>query len=568
MQAFVLLPVVFMLLASAVSVRSAQSNCYSAARDLAQAKTPREIQAEVSKLVAELGRAKSDGYRNEELAHRYCILAELMKRVGDPQAARYYQQAITTDPSEPEYRWLFGDYYRSFRGPQQALFPQAEDQYHRALEEIQERQRKGLAPDRDKITERRVIRSLVALYERDGLPLLDRIDRGRPFAFLSSQNTIARLLTDVGEVDEVRDFTSEALFASSGDRLNRSLSREELRGIIRGKEQFDTLNRLRVRYMDLPVLDVFFQHRKLEDAQITNFFEPGRFNDVKLNLWGASLEKPLDWYPLFDVLVRGEFRQAWRKGVIEFLPDAKEEILSGVGKVVLSRFVGPDKVNLETSIAYDDIDQEVPNPIKRKVLIIAPSIRYQFFRPLPLFGEPRPFEWSVAPRNSEVFAGVALNTEKFGEVDVKKQDLFLGVSIKHMSIRKGQTFDITIQPTLFTSEREGIRSTGLPVEPLGNRQYRTFFSLLYRLYDRENDPDHVPDLAFLNLVLLGSHDLGVKGPKDFENFKIGAGLDAKFIIKALQGGTTFLASARYEFQRFFRLDKGGHLFLVNLSMGF
>jgi hypothetical protein len=372
------------------------------------------------------------------------------------------------------------------------------------------------------------------------------------------------LLTDVDKADEIRDFTSEALFASSSERLNRDLSQAELRGIIRAKDQFDNFNRLRVRYNYLPALDVFFQYRNVQDAQITNFFEPNQFNDVKLNLYGAALEKPLNAYSLFDVLLRGEIRRSEREGLIEFLPDAREDVTSFIGRTVFSRFIGPDKVNLEFTLVSDDIDQRVENPLKRRVLILAPTFRYQLFRGAP-------FEQLIASRGSEFFAGAAFNEETFGAVDVQKHDYFGGVSLRGLQgFRKDQTLDITVQPTLLTSEREGKGPQGTPVDPLRNAQYRTFVTFLYRFIDHENQrevKDATP-VVFLNGVLLASHDIAVTGPKDFESFKVGAGLDTKLVSTALQGGTTFLASARYEFQHFFRLDRDQHLFLMRVSMGF
>lgn len=515
-QGLRLMAIVCLLLVGSSTQLAAQPQCADAAAGQAEGQRPRALRTGMQTLLADVAR-RAD---RAEQAHGYCVIAELMKRVGDPQAEEFYHKAIATDATNPEYNWLFGDYLRNFRGPQQPLFPEAEAQYYNALHKIAT-QRPASRPEETAIRAR-VHRSLVSLYERDGLPLFNRIDQGRPYLFLSTQNTVARLLTDIGEIDEVRDLTSEALLASSQvrERFNRPLSEDELRRIIRAKDQFDTFNRLRLRYHALPVVDVFWQYRELQDAQITRFAEPNRFNDVTLSLYGVALEKPLNLYPLVDVLLRGEVRYAQRDGLIEFLPEASEDVLSVIGKLIVSRFVGPDKANLELTVAADDIDQDVAKPIKRRVFLVAPTFRYQLFRPLRPFGDP--FGRPLAPRSSEFFAGAVWNEETFGAVDVQKQDFFAGLAFKGFpGIGPTQTFDITLQATLLTAERDGTDAQGRAVAPLAHKQVHTSGVFLYRLYDRENAPDLIPPVAFVNLVLLGSHDRAVEGPSDFENFKVG-----------------------------------------------
>ena len=74
-------------------------------------------------------------------------------------------------------------------------------------------------------------------------------------------------------------------------------------------------------------------------------------------------------------------------------------------------------------------------------------------------------------------------------------------------------------------------------------------------------------LSFLNLVIPISHDLAIDGIDDFENARVGVELDAKIISLALRG-TTFLATARYDYQRFYHLDKEVRLYTFNIKMGF
>jgi len=51
-------------------------------------------------------------------------------------------------------------------------------------------------------------------------------------------NEFAYTTVDLERNDEARSFTSEALFAQSAQRLNRPLTKAELRSIARGKEEF------------------------------------------------------------------------------------------------------------------------------------------------------------------------------------------------------------------------------------------------------------------------------------------------------------------------------------------
>lgn len=564
--------VALILIAAAPAHLGAQSvSCADEAEAARGAKSPSQLRESIAAL---RDRAEGLSLTTRERALHYCVIAELMQRLGDPQAREFYgkalREALDSDPAGAEYALLFADYLRNIRGPRQPLHSEAERFYHEALRTLAQSPSIGPA-ERDRLGTR-IRRGLISLYERDGMPLLGKIGGTHPpFLFFSSQATFARLLDDPDEIDEARDFTSEAMFAASRDRLNRPLTREELRALVRIKEHVETFSRLRARVYDLPALDVYWQYRDVDNAQITNFFLPTRFNDVTVSLFGGGLEKAFDAYPLADILVRADVRQIRREGLVEFRRRATEDVLSLVGKTVLSRFIGPDKISLETSVVRDDIDQNVATPITRRVFIVAPTLRYELFRPL--FGDP--FAARFEPRRSELYLGASFNTETFGTVDVQKNDYFVGFSLKDFrGLSKDQSLDITIQPTLFTSERSGTDASRRPVDPLENRQYRTAVTLLYRLIDEEKTikpttkPTTIPSLPFLHLVLLGSHDTAVQGPRDFESFRAGVGLDAKLIAEWLQGGTTFLASARYEFQRFYHLNRDEHLFSVSLKMGF
>lgn len=487
-------------------------------------------------------------------AGEYLLTAELMKRVGDLRADEYYQKAIAADDTEPAYEMFYADYLRNFRGPGRPLFPDAEKHYLRAqkkLKQIDDKQRPW-----DPITDQRVERGLVALYQEDGLPIINlhQKDIARPLLSFSSINRFAQFTGDFDNVDDVRAFTSEALLASS--RLNQSLSDDVLRRIIRVKQQGETLNRFRLRYNALPLVEVSYQYRGIERAQITNFFEPNKFNPIHLNEFGVSIEKPFAVSGQFDLLLSGSYRRAKREGLIEFLPHNKEHIKQYEGRAALSRFFGPDKSIVETIYVFQDIDQAVATPIRRSRRIVGGKFTYELLR----FSLDSAYRKRFETRGIHFFAGVLDDRERFGTARLVKNDYFVGSSLK------GDSYEITVQPTIFTSKVDGVSNQ------LRNSQYRTNFNFLWRIKDEEKQPGLPEKLrwlnpAFIHLAVPFKHDVAIRGLNKFENYNIGIALNAKFFRTGSQR-TTFLMSAGYQYQRFYKLNRSLNLLSFNVSMGF
>jgi hypothetical protein len=546
--------------------------CTGYADDRSKKKSVNEIRDEIDNKIKAL---KSDD------AQSSCIIAELMKRVGYYGAEDYYRRAISADETEPAYELFYADYLRNFRGAEHPLFPQAEQHYFEAWRKLVQYREKLILDCENQPADKRPFdcrtkdlleRGLIALYQEDGLPFLHRtsnvIDSGkslqRPFSFFSTINNYARLTTDIDRVDDIRAFTSEALFASSQSRLNRALTDDELRKIVRAKDQFDTVNRFRFRYGDWPALDIFYHYRDIDNFQITDFKKPNNFNSVSLNEYGITLEKPFNFSPVLDLFLKSTYKRTDREGIIEFAPEGKEDINHYEINAVISRFLGPDKANLELTYVFQDINQEIPNPQKRDRQIFAATATYQVFRPITFLQ--RVYAERFATRGIDIFSGVVFDKERYGDVDVKRNDFFVGTSFKGLG-----KFDVTIQPTIFTSEVEGDKSQD-------NSQYRTNINLLYRILDEEREQGMPKEkvmgvyLAFLNLVIPVRHDIAIDGPKKFENYKVGIELDTKFFTKALHKtkffGTTLLASLRYDYQRFYRVNRNLNLFSFNVSMGF
>jgi hypothetical protein len=489
-----------------------------------------------------------------ENAGEYLLLAELMKRIGDSRADEYYQKAIAADESEPAYELFYADYLRNFRGPGRPLFPDAEKHYLRAQKKLRHDDRQI---HWNQETDQRVERGLVALYQEDGLPVINLQEDGisRPLIFFSSINRFAKLTGDFDNVDDVRAFTSEARLASS--RLNQSLSEDVLQGIIRVKPQGETLNRLRFRYNAWPLVEVSYKYREIKRGQLTNFFEPNKFNRVHLDEYGVSIEKPLAVSHYFDLLLRGSYKRAKREGLIEFLPHNREHINQYEGRAALSRFFGPDKAIVETIYVFQDIDQAVSTPIRRSRRIVGARFTYELQR----FSLDSTYRMRFDTRGIHFFAGFLDDRERFGTARLIKNDYFAA-----SSIRGAGSYEITVQPTIFTSRVDGV------LNQLRNSQYRTNVNFLWRIKDEEKEPGLPEKLrwlnpAFIHLAVPFKHDVAIRGLDKFENYNIGIALNAKFFRTGSQR-TTFLMSAGYQYQRFYKLNRSLNLLSFNVSMGF
>jgi hypothetical protein len=434
-----------------------------------------------------------------------CMTAEILKRLGDYKAKEYYIKAIEAEPREPTFNIFYADYLRNIRG----------------------NDRQGVVPN----------------------------------LFFSTVNRFADATSEFDETDDVRDFTSEALFASSPQRLNRQLTNRELERIVRKKTQFETFNRVRFRYGKLPVLDGFYKHRSIKAAQVTNFYEPNEFNDVELDEIGFSIEKSSDVSPYFDLFLRGAYSDIQRTGTIEFLENETEEIDQFEATAALSKFIGPDKLVLRLTYVYQDITPDVDNLPVRDRTIVAPTISYSLYRPIHSISDPDNVRYST--RGLKLFAGFAIDQEKFDSANVNKNDYFIGASLKGLHFfNKLNRFDLTLQPTLFSSEVDNDSSQD-------NQQYRTNLTILYRLVDEERAPLDVGELSvsFLHFTIPFRHDRKIEGPDDFENYRFDLQLHGKFFLKKLRG-TSFFTSASYGRQNFYKLDKSIDLYEFSISIGF
>jgi len=508
-------------------------------------------------------------------ARAYFCLAERMKRVGDYRASVYYKKAIQADEAESNYELFYADYLRIIRGAETPLFPQAEEHYFVAWDKA--RARNG-GPLQD--TERFVLRGLSALYQMDGAallpPSLGSLSEGKTLrkasVFLASINRGSQSDADLDREADIRDYTSEALFSESIQRLGRSLTKEEFQAFLRVKQAFETLDRIRIRHRAWPVFDLFYTHRQTDKDQVRNFYcitptsstgcttnglHP--FSTLRLNDFGVTAQKPFT-AGVMDFSLTGTFRRTGRWGLIEFLPQDEERISEYGTRLVGSHFVGPDKVNLEVGYTYQHIHPVTsPSQPDRNRHFFDSKLTYQIFRPLPQLFHPSSYQHRFETRGWDFFAGTQLDAEQFGTGDTKRGDYFIGSSLRGIG-----RFDFTVQPTWFTC-----RVTGDPSQR--NAQYRTNANVLFRIVDEEEnagikETTHGIHLAFLHAVVPYRYDVSREGPNDFENRKIGVEFDSKFFTYSRW--TTLLFSVRYDRQRFFNLSRSMDSVIGSLSLGF
>jgi len=374
-------------------------------------------------------------------------------------------------------------------------------------------------------------------------------------------NRYAESTTDFDEVDDARNFTSEALFSESPLRLNRPLTNEELTRIVRTKVEFETFNNLRFRPEPPFAIDFSYKYRTIDDAQITNFFEPNKFNDVKVSEYGIALQGCFDVKP-YGFLMRGTYKKVDREGIIEFLPDSDEDINQYEVNTLVSRTFSGETAALCATYMFQDIQLNIPNPFKRDREIVALFFTYgkqdiQDYG-IGLEKEARPistietiFERGFDTRGLKFLSGVLFDIETFGDVDVKKNDYFAGTSLCAWYDTQNcwiAPFDITIESDVFTSEVEGDHSQD-------NAQYRTNLTLYYQIAKSESNS--------LVLLVPCRYDIAIDGPDYFENWK--AGIELRFLLISERPRSKWYMSLHYDRQRFFNVDKNLNLFGINMS---
>ena len=545
--------------------------CEGVARDLGRTHSLKKLRAAVADRA---GTAKT--------ANDFCTVAELYKRLGDGRAREYYEKAIRTDPGEPVYELFFGDYLRIYHGAAETpLFPEAEKHLIAGLKKLLRLQQPPDGRrDWDTFTAARLKRSLTALYERDGFQLAERVSGGqepgaatrRPWLFFSPAGQFQRSTGDLDRTSDIRDLTAAALFsensiAGPSGRLGRPLTGEELAGMARIETPLQAAGTLRVRYGAAPVLDVFATGRRTIDAEVTNYFQPDRFNDLKLIDFGARIEKPLAIANTTDADLGFSYHRIGREGLIEFYPASKEHLDQYEAFGALSQYVGPDRINLSYTYVRQNIDPEPTGMQSRDRELMGGTFTYQVFRPLSVPGRDsnaglgRHFE----TRGVDLLAGILKDKERYPaaptDVFIRRGDYYAGVAARGLG-----RLDVTVQPTWYTSRVSDDRSEN-------NSQLRIAGNALIRVLDEERTPD-IPKqrflgmpVAFVQVVVPFHWDTPRGGLGAFQSRGIGAELWTKLFSDG-RIGVTVLGVAGYSRDRFPVLDKDFNLVRLGFSVGF
>jgi hypothetical protein len=521
----------------------------------------------------------------------YFWMAETMKLQGDVDADEMYAAAVREAPSSAVYEVHWLEYTRNFRGPyQNPLIVESEIHAADALRKLEKDT--GLTEETRLHLLGRIRKNQTVLYERDGVPLRwsdhltmlpDAWER-RPLVFLSSTADYARALDDFGQFDFVRDQTEAALFAGAPTRLGRPLHDSELRSLIRPRDgQFQTTEKLRLHYRELPVIEASYSYADLQDGQNTNYYTPGHFNDVRVSRWSLAAERVFA-SRIADLLLRVEGGMGERWGLIEFQGSSGKENADFIGATgVASRFLrggnSSYKASLVINAGYSEYRQQLHSPDRpehRDLEVVAATFHLEAYS-----GETygRAFE----PRSSEIVLGVLFSQEGFGQLEQNRDDLFGGFALRGLPYldfaRTTGRLDLTVQAALLSSSHSGRDPSGLEAAPTGHRQVRVPVTILYRLVDFENEPTLSAlrhrlgplRLSQLAPVLQIANTTAVKGPDDYEALSVTGELFAKTIADFSTGdrylNSTLLLSGGFGWHRYYHLAKDVTTFTCSVRLG-
>ena len=90
--------------------------------------TPNEV-----KKIEQETQTRALALEGNKAANNYREAADRLRDMGSAKAAEYYKKSIDAAPDIPLYRYAYADYLRKYRGPGQALFPKAPNNYFMAL---------------------------------------------------------------------------------------------------------------------------------------------------------------------------------------------------------------------------------------------------------------------------------------------------------------------------------------------------------------------------------------------------------------------------------------------------
>ncbi len=533
-----------------------------------------------------------------EYPYRLCIIAELMKRVGDPRAASYYEQAIALHPEEPALELIYGEYLQWLRGVRNGgLVMEAKERYRRAQEKIANlKAQERWGARNDARTSDDLKKSLFYLNRANGIGL--SFGSQDPFVFFS---TITEVRNDTVAFDyqwvDSRDLNGEALFAQSV--IGRMLSNRELKDLARQKFGVVTSNRLRFQLGELRAVDLTYRYLRFDNTKIPDFNNPTQFvNDVGHEL-GIGISNDFRLPNGFDLFVKAAAEWSRRTTPALTFNAQKEDVqrydaiiglsrLIGEGKIVgefqfthqnwdpgfnwddinsykgsllyQSRLFGPNRLTLNGYFVFQDVDPSQSFPDNDNQRAIVTQATYAFAVPDILFGN--------NIHEGEVFGGfIEEKTLIASGNEVKRKEFFAGMALRRIELAPGlNPFDVTYRSSYYESDVKFDSSQA-------HTQWRNLLTFGYRLVENPQvqwlpDRGSAIQPALLNLEVPIRHDGSVEGLREFANYRVGLQLKGDFIFTRTPVPFPFYGTLGYAFERMYHLGENFHVFLFRLGTGF
>lgn len=589
----------------------------------------------MSKIIDERVNAK------DAIAMDDCTTAELMRRNGDVRAEKFYLKALEKDPNEAGFYLFYANYLTQNRGSWVPLTEKGEKYYYIGLDKIRAKEaaQEGKLSKPDATVKDWLLRGLVKIYQNDGMPLY--LSKGYPYKqssdwninkpgiFLTLKSQYTHGFTDFEQPGSIRYLTGEAMKIQR-DQQAPSLPDQYYKDILRLKDIYEQYARLRIRH-SIGVLDFYYKQINMSNAMITSYQlfnmsdnpvvvanKMDKFNDLEIKEAGATVSRSFDLYPVFDLYTELNSSLIHRKGMIEYIPDQADSVIQLMARGRLSRFVGPDKFNLEGVAIYHEIqDTKYPanhsfysiidplpitprdasdttlstgelrgqkaliyngETLKRDRTMLGGRFDYAIYRPIWL-----PFIGKTYTRGWHWYVGYFEDQERWMGETWRSQDIITMTDTYAGTALKGiWGSDLRIQYTLFNydtwneypvKDRQYVYSIKQDSikQPFEHSQHRIYVNFMKRIIDEDVTPGmpvsrggFMP--AFWQIQFPVTAEWARTGLNIYENYKVGVFSDAKFILP-WANGASIITTAGYYQQKFTKLNKTVNLYEGSINLG-